>query len=159
MKKILFLALILSLAGCAHVISSNIRERVDPSITEKEVFRYPDKYINNTVILGGVIAGIYNEKEGTYLEVIQKPLDYYGRPLYTDFSLGRFLILHQEFLDPDIFSRGRRVTVAGEVAGIIIRPLGGIDYPYLLINSKELHLLGIRPGIPIWFGIEIWKSF
>ncbi len=159
MKRILFLALILSLLGCSHVISSTIRERIDPSISEKEIFRYPDRYVNNTVILGGIIVTSINTNDGAYLEVIQKPLDYYGRPLDTDFSLGRFLILHRGFLEPDIYCQGRMITVAGEIGGTVIRPLGEIDYTYLLINSKELHIFVKRPRVHFQFGIGIWKSF
>ncbi len=135
------------------------RERVDPLISEKEIFRYPDRYINYTVILGGIIAGSFSTNEGTYLEVIQKPLDDYGRPQDTDFSLGRFLILHRDFIDPYIYSKGRMVTVAGEIAGIMIRLLGEMDYPYLHINSKELYLFVKRPGCSFSSVLEYGSLF
>ena len=94
-----------------------------------------------------------------HIEVVEQTLDYLGRPEDTDRSLGRFLILHDGYIDTAIYARSRKVTVAGEVIGEKNRPLGEINYRYPLIKSKELHL--IKPGdrFPVLFEIGIWKSF
>jgi starvation-inducible outer membrane lipoprotein len=54
---------------------------------------------------------------------------------------------------------GRKVTVVGEVLGKKTRRLGEVQYPYLLIKSKELHILKLRSGYPVEFSIGIWKTF
>lgn len=39
-----------------------------------------------------------------------------------------------------IYSKGREVTLAGEVKGKRVLPLGEIEYTYPLIAIKEIHL-------------------
>ncbi|MEW6739999.1 MAG: Slp family lipoprotein [Nitrospirota bacterium] len=151
--------LILLISGCAHVVSQELRDRAEKEIAPIDVMKDPDAYKGRTVILGGVIASSINMKEGTYIEVVQKPLDYRGRPEDTDISHGRFIILYEGYLDTAIYSQGREVTVAGEVMGKMVRPLGQIQYQYLLIKSKELHIFEPRYVVPIRFGIGIWHTF
>lgn len=149
----------LFLLGCAHVVSKELREKAEKELLPIDVMKNPDAYKGRVVILGGVIVSSTNTKEGTYIEVVQKPLDYRGRPEDTDISSGRFIILYEGYLDTAIYSQGREVTVAGEVSGRIVRPLGQIQYEYLLIKSKELHLFEPRYEVPIRFGIGIWHTF
>ena len=103
--------------------------------------------------------GLLNTDEGTYIEVVQKELSGTGKPKFTDISDGRFLILYDGYLDTAIYSKGRLVTVAGEVMGSKVRPLGEINYSYLLLKNLELHLLqpGSTPSVS--FGIGIWDRF
>jgi outer membrane lipoprotein len=155
MKRLLLLLTIISLFGCAHVISKEIREKADIELAPSDLLKKPDAYRGKIVILGGVIVNSTNTEEGTYIEVVQKPLDYRGRPEDTDISHGRFIILYEGYLDTAIYSEGREVTVAGEILGKTIQPLGEMEYPYLLIKSSELHLLDLGYRIPIFFGIEI----
>ena len=68
-------------------------------------------------MLGGVIVASRNAKEGTFIEILQKPLDSDGRPLDTDATEGRFLVQSDEFLDSAVYHRGRLITVVAEVAG------------------------------------------
>lgn len=160
MKRFLALILLIPLiSGCAHVISSELRERADKKIAIRDLMKDPDAYTGRIVIIGGIIVSSINAEEGTYIEVVQKPLDYTGRPDDTDISYGRFIILHEGYLDTAIYSRGREITVAGEVIGKMVRPLGKIQYQYLLIKSRELYLFGPRYGVPLRFGIEIWHTF
>jgi outer membrane lipoprotein len=162
MKQLGLLSLILLIlltSGCAHVVSKELRDRAEKEIAPVNLMKDPDAYKGRIVILGGVIASSINTKEGTYIEVVQKPLDYRGMPEDTDISHGRFIVLYEGYLDTAIYSRGREVTVAGEVMGKKIRPLGQIQYQYLLIKSKELHLFEPRYGVPIRFGIGIWHTF
>ncbi len=144
--------------SCAHVISKDLRIIAQKDIPISDVMKNPDAYIGNIIIIGGVIASSINTAEGTYIEVVQKPLDYRGIPKYTDISYGRFIVLYEGYLDTAIYSAGREVTVAGEVMGKRIRRLGEMQYPYLLLRSKELHLFKYRP-LPIKFEIGIWHTF
>jgi outer membrane lipoprotein len=50
------------------------------------------------------------------------------------------MALYEGFLDAAIYSEGREVTVAGEVKGKRVLPLGEIQYAYPLISIKELYL-------------------
>lgn len=161
MKYIVSLLIIFNLFGCAHIVSDELRQKAYGEPPVPVLFKDPDLFKGRIVILGGVIVSSTNTKDGTYIEVLQKPLDYRGRPEDTDISLGRFIILYEGYLDTAVYSQGREVTVAGEVMGKMVQPLGEIQYPYPLIKSKELHLLEPRYNIPLHFGIGIgvWHAF
>lgn len=159
MKRLSLLFAIMTFFGCAHVVSQEIRERVDRTVNTGALFKEPETYKGRLVILGGAIVSSRNTDEGTYLEVIERPLDSLERPEATDMSYGRFIILYEGYLDSAVYSQGRDVTVAGEVMGKMVRSLGEMNYPYLLIKSKELHLLEPRRGVPIWFEIGVFHTF
>ena len=159
MKRLFLLLIILSLCGCAHVVSKEIRDQADRELLPLDLFKDPDAYTGRIVILGGVIVSSKNMAEGTYIEVLQKPLDYSGRPEDSDISFGRFIIFYEGYLDTAIYSKDREITVAGEVMGKKVQTLGEMKYSYPLIKSRELHLLEPSRGLPIFFGIEIWKVF
>jgi outer membrane lipoprotein len=160
MKKLSLLFLILCLmAGCAHIISQNVREQVDSSLTPDVLFKTPELYKGKMVILGGTIISAKNTEKGTYIEVLQKPLDYRGRPEETDVSYGRFIVFHEEYLDAAIYLPDKDITIAGTLLGTMLRPLGEIDYPYLLIRAQEIHLFGLRSLLPIQFSIGVFSSF
>jgi outer membrane lipoprotein len=158
-KRYLLILVVTSLLGCAHVISQELRERADKELSFAALLKDPDRYVGRFVIFGGIIASTANTEVGTYIEVVQKALDFRGRPENTDVSGGRFLILSERYLDSAIYSQGTEVTVAGEVIGKRVRPLGEIQYAYPLIKSSEIHLFTQRSGIPIHFGIGIFKTF
>ncbi|MBI5665873.1 MAG: Slp family lipoprotein [Nitrospirae bacterium] len=160
MNRFILVLIILSvIPGCAHVISGDLRKQVNKGTPVAALFEHPDDYKGEIVVLGGAIAGSRNTNEGTYIEIVEKELDYQGRPMYTDKTHGRFIVLHDGFLDAAIYSTGRYITVAGEVIGKRTQPLGEIDYSYLFIKSRELHL--VQPGerFPVHFGIGIFHSF
>ena len=129
-----------SLSGCAPVISKQLRQQVAKNLTLGAVSKNPDAYKGKVVLWSGMIINSVNLKEGTMIEVLQKPADMQGRPKDMDESQGRFLALYPGYLDVAIYSQGRKVTVAGQVQGKKIQPLGEINYTYPLISAKEIHL-------------------
>ncbi|MCD6272224.1 MAG: Slp family lipoprotein [Deltaproteobacteria bacterium] len=142
MKKIscsLMLFFLVS-AGCAPIISRQLKKEVSRDITFKKVIKDPETYKGKVVLLSGVILGSKNRKEGTLIEMLQKPADMEGRPKDVDESDGRFLALYDGYLDTAIYSRGREATVAGEIKGKRTLPLGEIEYAYPLILIREIHL-------------------
>lgn len=147
MKKITLLVLSLALtvlAGCAHVISDESRRLVDPTVSYPSLKESPDSYTGKHVMLGGVIVGIKNSREGTQLEVMEVRLDESGMPEDAFRSEGRFLAVTDRFLDSMIFKPGRLITLVGAVKGKKALPLDEVDYIYPLIAIKEIH---------------VWKSY
>lgn len=145
--------------SCAHVVSTQIRDRAEKNILHIALFHEPDAYIGKIVILGGAIVSSKNTEEGTFIEVVEKPLNYRGRPIASDASYGRFLILYEGYLDTTIYAAGREITVAGEVLGGRIRPLGDMQYNYPLIKSLELHIFEPQRDLPIRVGVGILHTF
>lgn len=137
--KVIFFILLAALAACAPM-SQDIRRQADESAPFSEIQKNPDKFSGMVVIWGGVIIETTNLKELTAIKVMQTALDLQQRPTDLDRSQGRFIIRVDRFLDPDIFKKGRQVTVGGEIAGSEIQPIGEIQYTYPVVQAKELKL-------------------
>jgi outer membrane lipoprotein len=88
-----------SLIGCAPVISKQLRKQVAKELILSVVFKNPEAYKDKTVLWSGVIISSVNLKEGTIIEVLQKPADLQGKPKDVDESEGRFLALYPEKKD------------------------------------------------------------
>ncbi|OGQ11018.1 MAG: hypothetical protein A2026_19270 [Deltaproteobacteria bacterium RBG_19FT_COMBO_46_12] len=136
----LFLSWVLLLPGCAHVIKRDLRTKSDLSLTLAQVRQNPDAFKGKMVIWGGEIVETVNQQDGsTQIEIFQKPLGWRGQPQDTTYSEGRFLILADYYLDPYVFRAGKKITVAGEIQGEKIKPLGEMDYRYPLLSSKQIY--------------------
>ncbi len=159
----LLMFLFLISAGCVSLISRELRSELSPDITFKQVVKDPDAHKGKTILISGIILGSRNTKEGTLIEILQKPTDINGRPKDVDDSDGRFLALYDGYLETAIYSRGREVAVAGEITGKKILPLGEIDYIYPLISIKEVHLFKVKKEeafsyypYPYWWRYHPW---
>jgi outer membrane lipoprotein len=140
-KRLLVITMVIvCLSGCAHVISKDILSEVSTEITFAELRKAPRAYQGKVVLFGGVIVKAVNKKDGTLLEVYQTKIDRDGKPIQLDISGGRFLAHYRDFLDSEIYRRGRRVTIAGIVQGEQIMRLGEVDYHYPYLVIKEIHL-------------------
>ncbi|HSF29145.1 MAG TPA: Slp family lipoprotein [Candidatus Tectomicrobia bacterium] len=137
-------ALICSLAfiglGCAHVISESMRQRAQPPASFSELRANPEGFKGRTVILGGEILRTNNLREGTRIEILQRPLSDTETPRLTDTTGGRFMALCNEFLDPAVYAERRRITVGGQVLGSYTGKVGEVDYTYPVISCEETHL-------------------
>lgn len=134
------IAAMILLAGCAHVISKEVLQEVDASLTFAHVSKDPETYTGKTVLFGGDVIETQNLSNKTLVVVLQHPLGSRGEPSAGDVSEGRFIITTVEFLDPAIYNPGRKITVAGTVVGKEVRPLGEITYAYPVIKKRELYL-------------------
>jgi len=141
MKRIVALsAVALLLQGCTYAISPEMSARVDKTISFEMIQADPDTFKGKVVLLGGTIAQTVNSRQGTVIEVVQKPLDYWGKPKRTDRTGGRFLLLSPGYLDVMIFAPGREITVAAEVAGTRSKALDEMEYSYPVVIARELKL-------------------
>jgi len=150
---------VLQLAGCSPPFAPELLDRVDRTVAYGELQKAPDRFTGRVLMLGGIIVEARNLKEGTQLEVLQQPLDGRGRPLETDETGGRFLVITEQFLDTAVFHRGRPVTVIGEVAGQQMRPLGQIEYRYPLLKAKDIHLWPLDGGPRFSIGVGIYHGY
>jgi outer membrane lipoprotein len=117
-KQILTLAgLVMVLCACAPAFSPQSLKRVDTHISFQTLLGDPDRYRDKTVMYGGEILQTWMEANETWVEVLQKPLDWENRPQDADVSYGRFFIVFPGFQDPAIYAPGRKITVIGEVQG------------------------------------------
>ena len=134
--------------GCAHAISESLRAQAEPMIPFAQLRTNPEAYKDRTVVLGGEILNTDNLRDGTRLEVLQKPLDRSEAPQVSDDTGGRFMALCQDYLDPAVYAKGRRVTVAGRVLGSFTGKVGEVDYVYPLISCEETRLWPRAVALP-----------
>jgi outer membrane lipoprotein len=141
MKKIAFmLGAALLFQGCTYAISPDLARQADKNLPFQQIEADPELYKGTLVILGGTIDQIKNVGQDTMLEVVQKPLDHWGRPLHTKQSGGRFLVLSTGYLDTLVYSPGHDITVAAVVQGSRRKGLDEGDYSYPVLLAKELKL-------------------
>jgi outer membrane lipoprotein len=160
-KIFLFGLLLLLLSGCAYPISKELRQEAKESPTFAMILQNPTAYTGTIVIWGGSIIQTLNTKEGTEVVVLEMPLGDEERPEGMRHSQGRFIAKTPKYLDPEIYKQGRRITVAGEIIGKEIRPLGKTEYTYPVIMIKEIHLwrryrVYVYPYPYSWYGPGWW---
>ncbi len=146
-------------AGCAPPFSRQALDQVDRSITFGELQRDPARYEGKWVMLAGLIVSTKNTKEGTFIEVLEKPMSRRGEPLETDATEGRFIIASDQFLDSAVYHLGRMITVVGVVAGQKVQPLDEIEYRYPVVTAKELRMWEPGAGPQFTFGVGIYHGF
>ncbi len=151
--------LLMGVGACTSAISKEVRTRLDPSATFDSVFADAEAYKGAIVLWGGEIIQTRNTKEGTWIELLQRPLGRDDRPDLAGASQGRFLVRHEGFLDPAVYGPGRELTVVGEVGGNRIEPLGEIEYTYPVITDEQLVLWGPRRDSAIQYGVGFGVRF
>jgi outer membrane lipoprotein len=136
---IVLLIAALTLKGCT-VISRKMMAEALTDVSFTQLSQNADTFRGQTVILGGHVIEVRNEARQTIVVVLQTPLGSGQEPLPPDRSEGRFMLQHDGFLDPEVFAKGRTLTAAGEVAGVIREMIDHEPYDYILLTSREIHL-------------------
>jgi outer membrane lipoprotein len=174
-KFLLVTGLVLFAAGCAYPISQELRDEARPNLTFAMVLKDPGAYVGSIVIWGGTIIGTTALAKGSEITVLELPLDRWGRPEGAGLSEGRFIARYSGFLDPAVYRQGQEVTLAGEVVGKEVRPVGQVQYTYPVVMIKELRLWRREPtyvypppayywgwgwySYPYWYGDYDWDDF
>lgn len=136
------------LCACTTAIPKSVLDEVNRTITYEALKKAPMAYQGQMVLLAGVIVKTTNTPQGATLEVYQTQMDWEERPIHTDVSKGRFLVRYHQFLDPEIYSKKREITVAGRVVGVKPMPLGEMVYPYPVIQAQAIHLWEKQRPLP-----------
>ncbi|MEN6466728.1 MAG: Slp family lipoprotein [Syntrophaceae bacterium] len=138
--KFLLALLPLVLLFACSPFSRQALQQVDVTLPFNDIQKAPRKYLNKNVLWGGQIIDTNVRKNGTFITVMDKPLDFEKRPEEGDVSDGRFIIRHPGFLDPAIYKPGREISVIGAISGVEVQPVGELQYSYPVVDSKHLHL-------------------
>lgn len=124
-----------------------------------------------TVRWGGTIARIENQADQkTLLEIVSRPVKSNGRPIHNDRSFGRFVALVDTFLDPEIVSVDRDITVVGILAGKAPGKVGQSDYMFPVVDvdtftywkksqkSSVAHFPHWNSR-PYWYSDPFWRAW
>ena len=132
-------SLLVLLFSCAPISRQSLRD-VDSTISFPALLKDPERYKGKLVLLGGQIMATTVEQGETWVEVLQHPLNWRQEPEDPDVSYGRFLIRFKDLRDPAVYTKGRMITVLGEVQGQRIMPLQKIEYTYPVLDPRESYL-------------------
>lgn len=83
---------------------------------------------------GGVILETQPENDYTCFEILSRQLQTSMRPKDTDQAQGRFIACKPGFYDPEIFEKGREVTLTGKVIHMDVRKVGEYDYHFPVVD-------------------------
>ena len=157
MKTISLICLMVFATACASAIPKESLKQVDPEITFQGLIKDPERYKGKVILVGGQIVSTTMREGGSWVEVLQQPLDGKQRPQNTDVSYGRFLVRFEGFLDPAIYAGGKKITVLGEVLGKKVHPLNGMEYTYPVLLPRQHYLWEPETygGPSIHFGIGV----
>lgn len=138
--NIFLVLLIAALSACVSGIPPAISERPARTPSVDEARRHMENLQGTSIRWGGKIANVENRSQETWIEVVAQPLSRYGRPQDTDAMNGRFLARLNGFLDPQIYTSGRQITVAGKLEKIVARNIGDFPYTYPLLQAQAHYL-------------------
>lgn len=95
---------------------------------------------------GGQIIQTEPREQQTCFYVLAEPLDSQARPSRGDEQgLGRFVACKQGFYDPEMFAKGREITVTGTLDGTVQHKIGEYDYTYPRVAANTVYLWPKRP--------------
>lgn len=135
-KSLLFVPLIGLLAACATA-PKPLQGTFSP-ITPTEAVRSAAS--GQTVRWGGEIIKVEPKTDATCFEILGRDLDASARPLRRDTSQGRFIACRGGFYDPEVFMRGRSLTVVGHLDGSETGRVGQFDYTYPRVAADAIYL-------------------
>lgn len=139
-----FIAVLL-VAGCSSNIPPEIKQPLEGSPGIAEVREKTDAYVNQKVRWGGVILQIENKENTSKLTIVALPLDDNGEPLESDKSPGRFIATIDAFLEPQVYSPNREITVTGHLRNTEILKVGEFDYEYPVVAVENYYLWPVKP--------------
>ena len=159
-KKLLLLLFLTSLlAGCASTPVFDT-SAVVKSLTPQSVIAEPADSRGKTALWGGTILDTRNLQDSTRIEVLAYPLDSSQRPLLGSKPLGRFIVDHKGYLEPETFSQGRLISVLGIIVESQDGQVGDSAYTYPVVDAQQLHLWSpesgqSRTGFSFGIGIQL----
>ena len=104
----------------------------------------------SSVRWGGIIIDARNEKDRTCFEVLSRELTSKMRPVVNDQTSGRFIACKPGFYDPEVFAKGREVTLTGAIKTIEEHPIDDFNYRYPVLEVSELVLWEKRKDILVY---------
>jgi outer membrane lipoprotein len=103
---------------------------------------------------GGEIIRVEPGEVSTCFEILSRELDASARPGREDGSQGRFIACRSGFYDPEVFVKGRELTITGTLDGKQLGQVGQFDYTYPKVAADTIYLWPRRPLVvtqrPAW---------
>lgn len=143
MKFIYLLIPGLLLIGCASVPVFDAT-LVDKTLTPENVHSRDGAAEGETVLWGGMILDFENLAASSQMEILAYPLNRSQRPLQDKQPLGRFILLHDGFLEPTVYMQGRLLSAIGKLGPSRKGAVGESEYVYPVLNAEKIKLWSPR---------------
>jgi len=130
----------LLVSACTSQIPALIRQGPVNSPSPALVREQVDDYTGQQVRWGGLLLATENRVDATWLTILARPLGADGEPGYSDDSLGRFIAIVPEFLDPQVYAPDRLVTVTGTLTHSESGMVGDHAYRYPVVAAQAWYL-------------------
>jgi len=140
MKSTLAIFICALLLMSCSVVSKQVRKKAVPVPSFAALVKDVEQYRDQTIIVGGSVLKVDNQTSGTVITALQVPLKSGDKPGSKDQSDGRLIISTPQFLDPEVYTKGRKITVAGKIIGSSRDEASTAPIPYLKLEAIELHL-------------------
>ncbi len=115
MRALIIVSLAVLITACSSA-PATIQHAPGADLQLKQVSPDIEAHIGEAVRWGGKIIEVKNEQNYSRIQLVQFPLNRYGRPVESSESQGRFVVKSSEFLDPAIFTIGSMLTVYGNIS-------------------------------------------
>ncbi len=129
---------------------TTIPEQLQGSYAEISPARVEPSVYGSSVLWGGVIIDAKNKENDTCFEILSREMDKYRRPLVEDRTSGRFIACKPGFYDPEVFAKGREVTITGTIRNIEARQIDEFSYRYPVLDIDELVLWEVRQDVLVY---------
>lgn len=135
-KLLLLSSATIFLASCATTTSFPKAPKSAPSIPSAQSTEIKDAYVR----WGGKVINLENKAEGTFIEILAKPLSNSGQPRSDKSSVGRFIAFSNNFMDPEDVKKGSYISVYGKITGYRNQKINEYDYRYPLVSIENYKL-------------------
>jgi len=147
MKKLITYILVsILLSSCSYAFNETLRRSAEEDIP----FTYTQTNINRDIgavfIWGGVIANSVFYDTGSYLEIVQTPLNKYGKIVDPRVSEGRFILFTPTRLDSNVYRNARMLSVIGVIVKGFESTLDGKPYTYPVMEAIEIRPWDMMEG-------------
>ena len=89
---------------------------------------------------GGEIISVDTKPDSTCFEILSRELYSDARPNGHDASGGRFIACGKGFYDPEVYTKGREMTIVGQVTGTEQHQVGDYNYTYARVDTDGVYL-------------------
>lgn len=121
-KLSIMVVFLLTAAACSRqeLIPERLESQVNRDLRFAEVKESPDLYRGKLILVGGKVLSATRLKEGTRIEVLQRPLSTDLVPEEAEESHGRFVAMDVDnnVIDPAELEDSKLITMVGEVVGM-----------------------------------------
>ena len=146
-KKTIYFAVLLAAYGCS-VMPADVSKDAMPDMPFTALMEEAGQHIGQTVILGGYVVEVINDAHQSRIIAVHAPLGSSQEPKEKDLSQGRLVITYNGFVDPEVYQKDRKITVAGKIAGSSQTEQGKYPFPYLRIDMTHIHLWPLEKQVP-----------